>query len=143
MNTYLKIVAGGVIGLLAGLFLANSELLPQASDDSHDTNSIVVSQYIAQPDGQPLVCPDQSLPSDSTAWDLLQHCSEIGDGYTLEHQEFDGLGVFVSQIGDLGPNSDTNYWQYWVNARHAEVGSDSLTLNNNDTIVWEFLPSLE
>ena len=68
---------------------------------------------------------------------LKRFTSEKGIRFAFE--KYEGLGKLISQIGDKKNGDGGNYWQYWVNNRHADVGADQYVLKSGDVGEWKFI----
>ena len=63
------------------------------------------------------------------------------ESITFEYRDYKELGKLITRIGDKENGDGKQYWQYWVNNRHAEVGADAYALRPGDVIEWKFLKS--
>ena len=64
------------------------------------------------------------------ALDLLKENNQVATQDT-------SLGVFVQEINGM-PNSETNYWIYYVNGQMGTVWPDQYQTKNGDTIEWRY-----
>ncbi|PLX24673.1 hypothetical protein C0580_04495 [Candidatus Parcubacteria bacterium] len=61
--------------------------------------------------------------------------------WAFNFENYDGLGVLITQIGEKENGQDQKYWQYTVNGITPLVSVDNFYPKANDTIEWVFRES--
>ncbi|MFH1584692.1 MAG: DUF4430 domain-containing protein, partial [Patescibacteria group bacterium] len=79
--------------------------------------------------------PAESLRAGSAVLELLEALEER-HGVPVETRKFSGVGVFVEAIHGVR-NTESSYWQYWVNGEYAKVGAGQYKLRDGDEVLWK------
>ncbi len=68
-----------------------------------------------------------------------QAADSVGLTYSADY--YDGMGLFVSTIGDTATASDySQSWLFYINGQSAMVGADSATMVDGDAITFAYGP---
>ncbi len=70
-----------------------------------------------------------------TLYDLLKLAKKNGD-INFNGKDYQGLGFFVTDIGDLH-QKDGKYLMYYVNQKETSTGISNYVPKNNDLIEWK------
>ena len=137
----IQFASGIVIAFLLGLVVGSSSWLPEKISFPTQQKEGAAHLMIDYSDGTVVTC-EKTLPSSSTAFDLLKLCSQDqANPFVLEFEDYPGLGVFIKKIGDKTGGEDGKYWEFWVNHAHPEVGASAYTLEGNEYVEWKFIKS--
>lgn len=131
-----------MVGVLLGVFLADIGYVPVGRDfassaalSSEQIEDIRVDLTIDYGNGDTQVFPQEVLRSGETVLDLLENL-ERSQGITLQKRDFPGLGVFIEAIHGAH-NTNSSYWQFWVNEEYAQVGASQFKLQDSDKVLWK------
>lgn len=73
-----------------------------------------------------------------TLLEFLTRLDAIDANLDLATQDYGDMGILVTSMGGHTNGTDGNYWQYQVNGAVPMVGADKYTLQDGETILWEF-----
>ena len=130
----LFVFGAGTIALAPAIFENNKET-QEVAGSLENKKEITVSIALDYGNGTVQDFADEKLPEGNTAFDALK-AIEQRHAIALQAKEFTGLGMFVESIGGV-KNTQTAYWQYWVNGEYSTVGSDQYELKEGDQITWK------
>lgn len=117
-----------VIGVNVGIYLSEDNTQTSSGED------ITVSMSIDYNDEDTQIFADEVLPDGSSVFDLLM-AVERRHGVSVEYREFPGVGTFIESIHGVS-NTNSQYWQFWVNDEYSNAGADQYTLEDGDEIRW-------
>ena len=78
--------------------------------------------------------PDQSL------FTITQELAQT-QNWDFNYQEYEGLGVLVTQINDKTNGDDQKYWQYYVDDVQPQISADKYYPTYKEHIIWKFKES--
>ncbi len=78
-----------------------------------------------------------NLKKNDTAFSVLLRASEE-NSFTLEYQNYEGLGTFVNCIAGICGGQDNKYWMFYYNGQFSPVGASSQEVFATDTTIWKF-----
>ena len=78
-------------------------------------------------------------PGQTTVQQLMNEAEECGPTLTYTSQGT-GSSAFLTSINGVANNQDGNgyYWVYFVNGNMPTVGFGDYTLNDNDSVAWDY-----
>lgn len=79
--------------------------------------------------------PREIVLERNTVFDLLK-AVEQRHGVQLDTRNFPGVGIFIEGINGVR-NTNTMYWQFWVNDEYAQVGASQYILKGGDRVLWK------
>lgn len=82
-----------------------------------------------------------SIASGDTVLNILRTLNTQDPKLQLSIKEYPGLGVLVEDMYEQKNGTGGNYWQYKVNGIMPQIGADSYTLKDSDSVEWFFGPS--
>ena len=59
-------------------------------------------------------------------------------GWEIDSEDYDDLGILITQIKDLKNGQNQKYWQYYINEAMPMVSVDNYFPQKNDNIKWIF-----
>lgn len=122
----------GVIVLVAIAFVMGYSMAPQPKEV---TVAGTVGMMIDYGNG---TISTYEFDAQGTAFDLLLLAGQQ-DGFVVDYDEYEGLGVLVNSIAGMGPDHEAkDYWLYWVNAESPSVSASMYNVTDGDTIVWRY-----
>lgn len=77
------------------------------------------------------------VKENDTAFTVLLRASEENN-FTLEYQNYEGLGVFVNCITGICDSQDNKYWMFYYNGQLSRVGASSQSVSATDITTWKF-----
>lgn len=98
-------------------------------------SEISVDLIIDYGDGDLQHFTDEVMWRGGTVFDLLLSM-ERRYGISVETRDFPGVGVFIEGIHGVR-NTNSSYWQYWVNGEYAQKGADNYILEDGDAVLWK------
>lgn len=122
------------IGLFFGALIGRSELAPPSLTTPQ--GELEIRMMVDDGDGSIDVYREDREEGESL-FSFMKRLEEKTD-LKLTYEEFEGLGVLISQIGKKKNGEEEKYWQYWINNEHAKVGADSYLLQGGENIEWKF-----
>lgn len=127
-----------LFGVIFGIFLADIGYIPvrekHQSEVLGERGEISVDLTIDYGNGDIQSFPREKLPAGSTVLDLLRGLQE--KGILVETRNFPGLGVFIEAIHGVS-NTNSSYWQFWVNGEYSQVGAEQYVLKDGDGVLWK------
>lgn len=134
------------LGVFVGMFLLETGYVPSLqnqttsiesieSNDAQEKDEIAVDVFIDYGNGDVQSFSEEVLLNGSTVFDVLK-ALERRYGIPLETRNFPGIGVFIEAIHGVH-NSNTSYWQFWVNGEYAQVGAAQYVLQDGDKVLWK------
>lgn len=76
--------------------------------------------------------PDQSL------FIITQELAQA-QNWDFNYQEYEGLGILVTQINDKTNGDDQKYWQYYVDNVQPQISADKYYPKYKEHITWKFI----
>lgn len=125
------------LGVSFGTFIFKSEPAQVQLEGSE----IITDLTIDYGNGDVQSFPNEVLLQGSSALDQLK-AVERRHGILIETRNFLGIGVFVEGIHGVR-NTNTSYWQYWVDDEYAKVGAGQYILQDGDRVLWRRTDELE
>lgn len=98
-------------------------------------SEIVTHIVIDYGNGDTQAFPNEVLLKGSSTLNQLE-AIERRHGILIETREFGGIGTFVEGIHGVR-NTNTAYWQYWINGEYAKIGATQYILENEDEVLWK------
>ena len=80
------------------------------------------------------------LEEGQTVFDLLVMAA-AKENISLKFQNYQEMGVFITEINNIENGKDNKYWQYTINGKYAEKAADKMELKEGDMVSWEFKES--
>jgi hypothetical protein len=138
-KSILIVIASLAVGVFLG-FVGCQYYSPvyQCSSDLLEQIERSANLVIDFGDGRVLTYPNKHFDNGETAFGFTSKISEV-NSLSLAYEEYAGLGVLVTEIGDKKNGEDNKYWQYWVNGVSPEVGAGNYKIQKGDVIEWKFL----
>ncbi|MBI2577646.1 MAG: DUF4430 domain-containing protein [Candidatus Wildermuthbacteria bacterium] len=131
---FISFVAVFALGLASGFLVSSNQVRDDIPVDG-ENEAISVSLKIDYGNGDVQAFASENIVAGNTVWQLLQ-ALERRHGIILETRNFAGVGIFVEGINGIR-NTNTQYWQYWVNGEYAKVGAGQYKLKNGDEVLWK------
>jgi len=128
-----------VMGVLLGIFLVDTGSVPATS--SQEREEIKVDITIDYGNGDVQSFSEEVIRNGDTVLALLS-VLERRYGIITERRNFPGMGVFIEAIHGVH-NSNSFYWQYWVNGEYAKVAAGQYILKDGDKILWKRTNKIE
>ncbi|OHA62203.1 MAG: hypothetical protein A2748_01155 [Candidatus Wildermuthbacteria bacterium RIFCSPHIGHO2_01_FULL_45_20] len=125
-------------GIITGLLLVDVGYIPVAFGGTHESSQEqdkIVSLDIDYGNGNVQSFADVKLTGDGTVLSALK-ILEKQYNLPVETREFVGIGTFVEAIHGVH-NTNTKYWQFWVNGEYSLVGAGQFQVKNGDEIFWK------
>ena len=119
------------LGVSFGAFIFNSE----PAQLQLGSPEIITDLTIDYGNGDVQSFLNEVLMQGNSALDQLQ-AVERRYGIVIEARNFPGIGVFVEGIHGVR-NTNTSYWQFWVNDEYAKVGAGQYILEDGDRVLWK------
>jgi hypothetical protein len=129
-----------VFGVLLGVTLVRIGYIPTgdlpasglaSASQTVKQNEIAVTLTIDYGNGDTQMFSEQPLQNGQSVLDLFEQSKVV-----LEKRYFPGVGAFIEAINGVH-NSNTYYWQYWVNGKYATVAAELYKLQNGDKVLWK------
>lgn len=73
-------------------------------------------------------------------FDITKSLSEKYD-FQYQYEDYDDMGVLVTQIGNKINGEDQKYWQYFVNNEQPQISADKYFPPSGTQIEWKFIES--
>lgn len=134
---FLVLIGVFALGVSFGTFIFQSEPAQVQLEGSE----IITDLTIDYGNGDVQSFPNEVLLQGSSALDQLK-AVERRHGILIETRNFPGIGVFVEGIHGVR-NTNTSYWQYWVNDEYAKVGAGQYALKDKDRVLWKRTDEME
>jgi len=132
-----------VVSLVVGIFLGfvgcqyyslNYKCSPGLLEQAEQSANLVIDFG----DGRVLTYPNENFEYGETAFGFTERISGENN-LNFAYEEYAGLGVLVSEIGDKKNGEEEKYWQYWTDGVSPEVGAGNYKIQKGDVIEWKFL----
>lgn len=127
------ILAAVIIG---GYFLFPNQI-QQLVSQTQKTEGVSQSVNLVIDFGDGTETMDLGFVSGMTAFDALNAGVKEAD-LTLETKTYEGMGIFVEQIGTKKNGDNNKYWLYYINSEMPMVSADNLELSAGDKIEFKF-----
>jgi len=134
------------LGVFVGMFLLETGYVPSIRNQASSIESIQTGNALEKQEitidisidygnGDIQSFPQELMLNGSTVLDVL-NALERRYGIALETRNFPGVGVFIEAIHGVR-NSNTSYWQFWVNGEYAQVGAAQYVVQDGDKVLWK------
>jgi len=134
----LWLVIGLIIGIFIGIPIGRGGMLIAPLEPASESNlSQTFSLMVDFGDGKLETFQDVSFGEQETLFLAMQ--KKLGEEkIDFGFKEYEGLGTLITKIGEKENGTGNEYWQYWVNNRHADVGADQYLVRPGNVILWKF-----
>lgn len=126
MNKRILLVAVLVLGAFGLFTVTNNSNTPETDDQSSLETTQQQSTLSANEDGT-VVTYDAVVGV--TALETLRSLTEV----QTQNSDF---GEFVTGIGGVDADSNTQYWSFYLNGEYASEGAGTLVGSDGDTFEW-------
>lgn len=71
-----------------------------------------------------------------TAFEVLTKLGETNVDFTFDYTEYD-FGVMIDSINSYHPDSQSEFWAFYINGEQAQVGVSDYQVENNDELAFK------